>query len=460
MQPQSNPETSSSQPWVTWYGDDFTGAAAVMEVLAFAGVPTILFTEIPSDDLKKRFSGTRAVGLASTARSKSPQWMRDNLPGALSWLDSFNAPILHYKVCSTFDSSPQSGSIGTAIETALTVRPSRGVPMITAAPQMRRYQAFGHLYAGTFEGVFRLDRHPVMARHPVTPMNESDLLRHLAAQTDLPSGLIDVEALWSDPQAALDKALAKGAKILSIDSMEATSEEAAGRLLWTNREDLSFVVGSQGVEYALVRHWLATGLLSACPPTPSLQPVDRIVAVSGSVSPMTAEQLCNAEADGFVLIPINVELACGSDEGLRGEIDRLVRLSLETLERGASPLVCSARGPEDPAVETFHRALSQSGMDIATANERIGVSLGRVLDGVLSGSSVRRAVISGGDTSGYGLQQLGIQALEAKAATIPGASICVGYGQTPHDGLEIALKGGQMGTKDFFSWIRRGGGSH
>ncbi len=25
-------------PWVTWYGDDFTGSAAVMEALAFAGV--------------------------------------------------------------------------------------------------------------------------------------------------------------------------------------------------------------------------------------------------------------------------------------------------------------------------------------------------------------------------------------------------------------------------------------
>lgn len=29
----------NTTPWITWYGDDFTGSAAVMEVLAFAGLP-------------------------------------------------------------------------------------------------------------------------------------------------------------------------------------------------------------------------------------------------------------------------------------------------------------------------------------------------------------------------------------------------------------------------------------
>ena len=459
MQQHKNQVPVSSPPWLTWYGDDFTGAAAVMEVLAFAGLPTVLFTDIPSPDLQQRFSQAQAIGLASTARTKNPQWMKDNLPKALGWLDSFKAPFLHYKICSTFDSSPQIGSIGTAIETCLGVRPSRAIPLITAAPQMRRYQAFGNLYAGTFDGVFRLDRHPVMSRHPVTPMDEADLLRHLSEQTRLPSGLIDLEALWSDPQAAVDEALLHGSKILSMDSLDPVSEEAAGRLLWENREAFSIVVGSQGVEYALVRYWLRTGMLKPCGAAPSLDAVDQIVAVSGSVSPMTSEQLDHAASDGFELIPFRGSMACGTDDRLQAEIERVTQLSLEAVNKGASPLVYSARGPEDPAVEAFHQALSSSHMDISHANERIGVSLGKVMDAVLRTACLKRAVISGGDTSGYGLQQLGIQALEAKAATIPGASICVGYGNTPHDGLEIALKGGQMGTRDFFSWVRQGGGA-
>ena len=446
----------STTPWITWFGDDFTGSAAVMEVLAFSGVPTVLFTDIPSKKLLKRFKGERAIGIASTARSKDPEWMAENLPRSLAWLNGFQSPILHYKTCSTFDSSPETGSIGKAIEIGLTVRPTAGVPLITAAPQMRRYQSFGHLFAGSFDGVFRLDRHPVMAHHPVTPMDESDLLRHLAHQTDLPSALINLEMLWGNPQDALHAVLKSGARILSIDSMEPVSEEAAGRLLWENRKKLGFVVGSQGVEYALVRHWIATGMLEPFPPAPSAGKVDRIVAVSGSVSPTTAEQLVHAEKNGFELLPFPATCVCGSEGNLEAEINRQISEGTTAAERGASPLIYSAKGPDDPDVETFRNALSNSGLNPRQANAHIGNALGRILDGILLKTGIRRAVISGGDTSGYGMQQLNLQALIARAPTIPGAPICKAHGDSPHDGLEIALKGGQMGSKDFFSWVRDG----
>jgi uncharacterized protein YgbK (DUF1537 family) len=88
----------------------------------------------------------------------------------------------------------------------------------------------------------------------------------------------------------------------------------------------------------------------------------------------------------------------------------------------------------------------------------IGTALGRILDGILRATGLRRAVISGGDTSGHGMRALGLEALQAIAPTIPGAALNVAYGAGPHDGLEIALKGGQMGSEDFFGWIREGGG--
>ena len=88
----------------------------------------------------------------------------------------------------------------------------------------------------------------------------------------------------------------------------------------------------------------------------------------------------------------------------------------------------------------------------------IGTGLGRVLDGLLQRSGIRRAVISGGDTSGHGMRALGLSALTALAPTIPGAALCTAYGDGIHDGLQIALKGGQMGSEDFFGRIRDGGG--
>lgn len=442
-------------PWVTWLGDDFTGSAAVLEVLQFAGLPSVLFTDIPSPDLAARFVDCLGVGIATTARSHDPAWMAQHLPPLFGWLDDLGAPILHYKICSTFDSAPDTGSIGAAIEIGLQLRPVRAVPLLTAAPQMRRYQAYGHLFAGTLDGVFRLDRHPVMARHPVTPMLESDLLRHLAAQTDLPSALIDLEDL-ADPQ-ALQAALTGGARILSIDSMERVSEAAAGRLIWENRTDLGFVAGSQGVEYALVRHWQDSGAIPRVDPPGALARADRIVAVSGSVSPTTARQLDWAGRNGFTLLPFDARAVTGSDAELAAEEARLTKAAVVAANAGQSPLVHSASG-EGPQVEAYRAAVARSGMDGANANRRIGESLGRILDGTLRATGIRRAVISGGDTSGHGMRQLGLSALVAVAPTIPGAALCRAHGDSPHDGLEIALKGGQMGSEDYFGWIRNGGG--
>jgi 3-oxoisoapionate kinase len=447
------------EPWITWFGDDFTGSAAVMEVLAFAGVPSVLFTAIPPAELLARFARCRGIGIASTARSHGPDWMTRNLPEQFTFLDRLGAPILHYKICSTFDSAPHSGSIGKAIELGLAIRPSDAVPLLTAAPQMRRYQSFGHLFAGTFDGVYRLDRHPVMRRHPVTPMQESDLLRHLAGQTDLPSALIDLEALLSDPQARLDAALAGGARILSIDSMEPVSESAAGALIWRNRDRLGFVAGSQGVEFALVRHWQESGQIASVHPPPGAGRAEVIAAVSGSVSPMTATQLDWAGAHGFAMLEFDARVVCQSEAAVRAEEDRQVGRAVELSDRGLSPLVHSAAGPEDTSVAAFRAALSSSSLTPEDANRHIGESLGRILDRVLRQTGIRRAVISGGDTSGHGMRQLGLEALVALAPTMPGAALCTAHGTGAHDGLQIALKGGQMGSEDFFGWIRDGGGA-
>ncbi|MGP9804858.1 four-carbon acid sugar kinase family protein [Paracoccus sp. NSM] len=443
---------------LAWLGDDFTGSAAVMEVLQFAGIPSVLFLEPPAAPLPERFSGVEAVGLATTARAHGPDWMRQHLPPLLGRLQALGPQILHYKICSTFDSAPHAGSIGAAIEAALTVRPADAVPLLTAAPAMRRYQAFGHLFAAGPHGVARLDRHPVMAHHPVTPMAESDLLIHLAGQTDLPSALIDLEAMEARPQAAMEAALAQGARILSLDCMDAASEAAAGRLIWQNRNRLGLVAGSQGIEYALVRHWRESGVIAQPPAPSSAGAVAQVAAVSGSVSPVTAAQLQWAGRNGFALIGFDARAACGSDADLEAEVARASAAALDAARVGASPLVHSAAGHDGIEVAQFRAALAASGMEPEVANRRIGQGLGRVLDRVLRHSGIRRAVISGGDSSGHAMRQLGLTALVAVAPTIPGAALCRAYGDGPHDGLEIALKGGQMGSEDYFGWIRAGGG--
>jgi uncharacterized protein YgbK (DUF1537 family) len=64
---------------------------------------------------------------------------------------------------------------------------------------------------------------------------------------------------------------------------------------------------------------------------------------------VTAGQIDSACSDGFA--DIRVDAVALIDEQTRdGERERLKRAAGAALERGMSPLIYSARGPDDPAI--------------------------------------------------------------------------------------------------------------
>lgn len=441
---------------IAFYGDDFTGSSAVMEVLTFAGLKTVLFPGVPSEAQLARFPDCRAIGIAGTARAQSPAWMEANLPAAFAALAQLSAPVNHYKICSTFDSAPQVGSIGKAIDIAAPMLGGDWHPMVVAAPAIHRYQAFGNLFA-TVDGTgYRLDRHPTVSRHPVTPMDEADVRVHLGKQTARRIGLVDFLALAENGgDGALAAARADGAEIVAIDVLDDKSLAAAGRLIWKHRGERLLVIGSQGVEYALIAHWRAIGLLGDPPQRQSAAPA-RIAAVSGSVSPVTAAQIAWAEGAGFACIPLDA--ADAVDNGTwRTALDRAVDAASEAYAAGKSPLVYTARGPDDPAVATMKQAIRRAGVSDETINARIGAGLGAILRTLVSTESIGRVAIAGGDTSGHALTGLGVTALEAEIELAPACAISRAHADDRRiDGLEVALKGGQMGPVDYFGLIERG----
>jgi 3-oxoisoapionate kinase len=440
-------------PLIAWYGDDFTGAAATMEVLTFAGLPSVLFLDPPTPDQMAQFNGYRGIGLAGTARAQTPEWMEHHLRPVFDWLKSVRAKIAHYKICSTFDSSPAIGSIGKAMDLAAT-KFNGSMPILVAAPVMRRYQAFGTLFASSPDGVARLDRHSIMARHPVTPMTESDLRLVLAAQTKRTIGLVSVEDLVDAESAdgALIRDIKSGAQSILLDTMSHADLTQCGRLIWQNASPEMLAIGSQGVEYALVAHWREQGSIPAAPPA-YCAGQRQMIAVSGSTSIITAAQIEHAETAGFSGIALSAA-ACLGDEMAFG---RAYELALSRLSQGGDVLIYSAKGPED--LGAFHDSRKAAGLSAHDANQRLGETLGRLLFKLLGKTGIGRAAISGGDTSGHATRQLGIYALTALAPTLPGASLCQAHSANRDmHGLELALKGGQMGSVDYFDWIRRGGG--
>src|SRR5690606_37535347 len=66
--------------------------------------------------------------------------------------------------------------------------------------------------------VYRLDRQPTMANHPVTPIAESDLRRHLAAQTDLRIGAVHWPSYTADLASVVTEA-GSAVDVLILDAL-------------------------------------------------------------------------------------------------------------------------------------------------------------------------------------------------------------------------------------------------
>ncbi|NKK70254.1 four-carbon acid sugar kinase family protein [Rhizobium leguminosarum bv. viciae] len=438
-------------PLVSYYGDDFTGSTDVMEALASNGVSTVLFLDVPTPELLARFKDCRAIGIAGTSRSETPAWMQEHLARAFEWLHSLGADICHYKVCSTFDSSPEIGNIGKAIEIGRSVFGQSVVPVIVGAPQLKRYTAFGNLFAAYQGRIFRIDRHPVMSRHPVTPMDEADLAVHLSKQTRLPVLLADLIAITApDADARIDELASASEGILLIDVDSEATQEAAGRqLLRVTGRSGSFVAGSSGVEYALLSAWRRCFIDANSAEFPNIGPVDRLAVVSGSVSPTTERQIRTAVENGFESIALD-PLALVSEHG-EGAVSAAVEAGTEKLKQGKSVILYTALGPSADRGADIDR--------LPGARHRLGSALGTILRRLVENEGLSRAVVAGGDTSSHALRQLKIDALTTllPLPQTPGSPLCLAHGDyQPTNGLQIALKGGQVGTDAYFTQIRDG----
>jgi 3-oxoisoapionate kinase len=445
---------------LAFYGDDFTGSTDALEVLAFAGLNCALFLKAPTPAMLDRFGALDAIGMAGDSRAMTPQEMDAALPTPLSALAKL-APIVHYKVCSTFDSAPTIGSIGRVIEIARRELGGSAVPIVAGNPALGRYGLFGNLFArsGTDGKVHRIDRHPIMSQHPVTPMDEADLSVHIARQgklaiatltlADLARGRAAVDAQWATLADTHDAVL--------IDSATPEHLTDVGRLI----DKPLFVVGSSGVEYALTQWWRESGLPAADTRRfDACNAAGPVLVVSASASALTAMQIDAALAAGFADMPLNARDLIDADRAAT-VIDDVAAAASHQLAQGKSVILHTARGSTDPRIADMLGSLVGTGLTRAEATHqggrRLGQRLGELTRAVLARQPLRRIVLSGGDTSSQVTQVLAPDALTVVARLAPGAPLCrLHAAGNDLDGLEVALKGGQMGDTDYFIKARDG----
>jgi uncharacterized protein YgbK (DUF1537 family) len=390
--------------------DDFTGATDTLATVAQAGLRARLYL-YPEHLVNAR--DCDVAGIATAARSLPPQQMASVLTPIGQAFERLDVPVVHYKTCSTFDSAPHVGSIGAAVSALRPFVKNPFLPIVGGQPNLRRYCLFGNLFAaaGANGGVYRLDRHPTMSRHPVTPMHEADLRRHLASQ--------GMTAVRSVDFMAYGKPIDASGEIL-LDVAAAEHLAFIGRLIWQRaRESRLLAVGPSSVAQALIEAWRQEGSLQDCPseimPASARGPV---FVLSGSQSPVTAEQICAASSYE------KVEIELGSS--------RSARRCVELLRSGRHVLAHTGRADGD----------ARNGAAIAAA-------CAELLSQVLQQVPLSRVGVSGGDTSSHSVQALGVESLEYAAQLGPGVALCRVRG-TRLEGLELMLKGGQMGARDVF----------
>ncbi|MEI2415751.1 four-carbon acid sugar kinase family protein [Orrella sp. JC864] len=441
-----------AKPAYGWYGDDFTGATDTLATLAQAGLRTQLFLDVPGPQALAEAGPLDAIGIAGVARALPAQALQAELAPVGRYFASAGVSVLHYKVCSTFDSAAHAGNIAAAIAALHPYVQDSCVPIVGGQPSLGRYCVFGNLYAraGADGQVHRIDRHPTMSRHPVTPMGEADLLRHLRA-LGLPEGAALHYPDYAQPAGQLDTRLsdlmqalrdsAPAYQAILLDVAEPAHLSVVGGLIARRAARARLLaVGASSVAQA----WLAAqpGSPQPVPGPLALAPAQGPVFVlAGSLSPVTARQIANARCyERQAADP----LRWLADERYRQDCLQRAR---QALQAGRNVLVHTAQAGAHPdAAATTHAAQATAAFVAQT-----------VAAMAAAGRPLRRIGVAGGDTSSLATRALALRSLSYRAALGAGVTVCRAHSADPVlDGLELMLKGGQVGAPDLFDRLVTG----
>ncbi len=212
-----------------------------------------------------------------------------------------------------------------------------------------------------------------------------------------------------------------GADAVVLDALDAHHlrliGEAIGRLAPT-----AFVVGSGG---------LSAAIADAAPRRPAPAAVAAasgpVLVVSGSRSPRTRRQTAAAADAGWFVAPLPRD-------------DREAAPARDALRAGRSVVLASDLGPDDDgALDGLTRRAA------------------RIVRTAVAAGETRRVIVCGGDSSSRVVRLLGIRALSIAANPWGNVALLRAHADGPLDGVELLLKGGQVGDDDLFERVRTGG---
>jgi len=414
--------------------DDFTGATDLANNLVRGGMRVVQAIGVPAQPLDTQAD---AVVVALKSRTLPGHEAIAQSLAALRWLQAQGAQQIYFKYCSTFDSTIQ-GNIGPVAEALMAALGTDFTIATPAFPDNHRTVFKGHLFVGD-----ALLNESGMQNHPLTPMNDANLVRVLQGQCAGQVGLIDYRVVAQGGaaiQARIAQLRSQGVRLAVVDAI---SNDDLMRLAPALR-GMPLVTAGSGVAIGLPGNFglAPSSTASALPPAVGQQAV-----VSGSCSLATNRQVQAYIQSGRPALAIE-PLQISARQAAEGDV--VADVVADALA-WAQPLL--AQGPvlvyssaEAKAVKAVQEQLGAGAAGALVEHTLASIARGLVTLGV------RQLVLAGGETSGACVQALNISQLKIGPQIDPGVPWCHAQSEAaPGAGLHLTLKSGNFGTDDFFS---------
>ncbi|MDO4682202.1 MAG: four-carbon acid sugar kinase family protein [Lautropia sp.] len=400
--------------------DDLTGATDLALALSAGGFHVLLVVGVPEKHAD--FGDADAVVVALKSRTIPAVEAVSQSVAAARHLLSAGARQLLFKYCSTFDST-DAGNIGPVTDALLDLLGESRTLACPAFPGNGRTVYRGHLFVGDL-----LLSDSSMKDHPLTPMQDANLVRVLQRQSRRPVSLIGHDTV-SRGVMAVQQALAGREGIAIVDALCDEDLHVIGRAA----KDLKLLTGASGMALGLADNFPALARRMA-PMREAISP-GRSVILAGSCSETTLRQIEAARAAGMPAMKLDA-LAIAE-----GRLDPAEAVSFLRDQGAECPAMLYASAGPDEVVRVQQRL----------GRLQAGEIVERFLAGVarrLRDEGVNRFLIAGGETSGAVISALQIKTLHIGPKIDPGVPWM--FSTDGDEVLALALKSGNFGADDLF----------
>ena len=405
--------------------DDFTGATDLASMLARSGVNVSLRIGVP---LSTPENTAEIEVIALKTRSISASKAIEESLSALKWLKEAGAKKYFFKYCSTFDSTAE-GNIGPVSEALMNELKVDQTIYCPAFPENGRSIYMGNLFVGQ-----KLLSESSMKDHPLTPMNDSNLMRLLSAQVSRRVGLADRIIVNSGVNSLKEKLISlkeNDVPHVIVDAVTDTDLDTIASAC----QDMDFITGGSALAMPLAEFYKASGKISANDNSFMNKKLNTgSIILSGSCSEMTIIQVKNfiqRGAAAFQLDPIDL-----AENGVKKVLDWL-----SSQDFTKNIIIYATSDPD-----TVKKVQAELGVDMAGKIVEQGLSECAIAARELG---IKNFIIAGGETSGAITKALNVKQLDIGIEIAPGVPWT--FSGKRNNQIALSLKSGNFGSEEFFT---------